>query len=255
MASRSALYVGQVVHTRHAPRRHRFRYRIVYLFLDLDELEEPGGGPFRGRWLWSVGRRNVASFRREDYLGDPHVPLADAVRARAIEALGIAPAGPVRVLTFPRQLGYCFNPVSFYYLYEPDGETLGAIVAEITNTPWGERHSYVLGSADASGANGFLNRFPKAFHVSPFFDLTQDYVWRFEAPGERLVVVMENHEAGAHVFDVGLVLRRRPINGPNLAKFVARYPFACAAAQVAIHWQALRLWVKRTPVFTHPSKR
>jgi DUF1365 family protein len=255
MVQHSALYVGHVTHARHTPRPHRFRYALTYLFLDLDELQQPGVSPFAGRWLWSVGRRNVAAFRREDYLGDPHVPLAEAVRARAREALGAAPAGPVRVLTFPRQLGYCFNPVSFYYLYEPDGRTLGAIVAEITNTPWGERHSYVLGSADASGANSFRKRFPKAFHVSPFFDLTQDYVWRFEAPGEQLVVSMENHEAGARVFDVGLDLRRRPIDGPNLAKFLARHPFACAAAQVAIHWQALRLWVKRTPFFTHPAKR
>jgi DUF1365 family protein len=255
MAPRSALYVGHVVHSRHAPRRHVFRYRIAYLFLDLDELEEPGGGPFRGRRLWSVGRRNVAAFRREDYLGDPRVPLAEAVRARAIEALGIAPSGPVRVLTLPRQLGYCFNPVSFYYLYEPDGETLGAIVAEITNTPWGERHSYVIASSDARRANTFVERFPKAFHVSPFFDMTQDYVWRFEAPAERLVVAMENHEAGVRVLDVGLALQREPMTGPNLAKFLARHPLACGAAQLAIHWQALRLWLKRTPFFAHPAKR
>lgn len=255
MEQHSALYVGHVAHTRHFPRPHRFRYGLSYLFLDLDELERPGGGPFAGRWLWSVGRRNVAAFRREDHLGPPEVPLAEAVRARAAEELGVAPAGPVRVLTFPRQLGYCFNPVSFYFLYERDGQTLGAIVAEITNTPWGERHSYVLGSRDAHGTKDFEKRFPKAFHVSPFFALTQDYVWRFETPGERLVVAMENHEAGVLVFDVVLALQRRPLSGWNLARFLARHPLACGAAQVAIHWQALRLWLKHTPVFTHPAKR
>ena len=260
----SALYVGHVAHTRHAPRRHRFRYRVAYLYLDLDELEAPGGGagggagggPFAGRWLWSVGRRNVAWFRRADYLGDPAIPLSEAVRARAAAALGTAPEGPVRVLTHPRQLGYCFNPVSFYYLFERDGRTLGAVVAEITNTPWGERHSYVLGSKGAPVANGLGEwRFRKDFHVSPFFDMDQDLVWRLAAPGDRLVVAMENHEAGVHVFDAGLVLARRPLTGRALAGFLLRHPVASLAVQAAIHWQALRLWLKRVPFFTHPAKR
>jgi len=252
---RSALYIGHVEHRRHAPRRHRFRSKVRYLYLDLDELEEPDGGPFRRRWFWSVGRRNVASVRREDYLGDPRVPLAEAVRARAQEALGAAPGGPVRVLTLPRQFGYCFNPVSFYYLFEPDGTTLGAIVAEITNTPWGERHAYILGSKDAVPTKYLLEwRFTKDFHVSPFFGLDHSLVWRFGAPGGELVVEMENHTGGAHVFDVRLALRRRAITGGTLAGFLTLAPFASLTTQLAIHWQALRLWLKRIPVFTHPAK-
>jgi len=254
----SALYVGRIAHTRHAPRPHRFSYPIQYLYLDLDELADPEHGPFARRWLWSIDRANVASIRRRDLLGDPAVPLAEAVRARAREALGAAaPSGPVRVLTLPRQLGYGFNPVSFYYLFEGDGATLGAVIAEITNTPWGERHSYVLGRGAAEAEPGGLAawRFPKAFHVSPFFDLDHDYVWRFGVPGEQLVVAMENHTGGARVFDAGLVLRRRPLTGRHLAGFLLRHPAAAVAVQCAIHWQALRLWLKRTPFFTHPAKR
>lgn len=252
----SALYVGTVAHTRHAPRPHRFRYRIAYLYLDLDELAAPGGGPFRGRWLWSVDRPNVAAIRREDLLGDPAVPLATAVREAAAAALGEAPGGPIRVLTLPRQLGYGFNPVSFYYVFEPDGQTLGAVIAEITNTPWGERHHYVLGSKEARLTNGLGEwRFPKTFHVSPFFDMDHDYVWRFGTPGDSLVVAMENHTAGQRVFDASLVLARRPLDGPGLARFLVRHPAACAGVFAAIHWQALRLALKRTPFFTHPAKR
>ncbi|MEZ6015307.1 MAG: DUF1365 domain-containing protein [Planctomycetota bacterium] len=259
--STSALYVGHVTHTRLAPTRHRFRYRIAFLYLDLDELER-APGPFHGRWLWSVGRPNVAAFRREDYLGAPEVPLSAAVRARAREVLGAAPEGPVRILTHPRTFGYCFNPVSFYYLFEADGVTLGAVVAEITNTPWGERHSYVLGSNGAVGSNGLVEwRFAKGFHVSPFFDMTQDYTWRFNVPGADLLVGMENAEdqggpgGPQKVFEVGLTLARRPLNGRSLARFLARHPFTSGGVQLAIHWQALRLWLKRTPVFTHPAKR
>ncbi len=255
--SASALYVGRVAHTRHAPRPHRFSYPIRYLYLDLDELADRDRGPFARRWFWSVDRPNLASIQRRDLLGDPAVPLADAVRARAREVLGEAPPGPVRVLTLPRQFGYGFNPVSFYYLFESDGVTLGAVIAEITNTPWGERHSYVLGRATAhdEGAGLATWRFPKSFHVSPFFDLDHDYVWRFGVPGEQLVVAMENHNRGARVFDAGLVLERRPLSGRNLASFLLRHPAAAIAVQVAIHWQALRLWLKRTPFFTHPAKR
>jgi DUF1365 family protein len=141
----SCLYEGWVRHRRHAPHAHAFRYRIYMLYLDLDELDRV----FAGRWLWSVNRRNLAQFRRSDYLGDPTIPLAEAVRARVREALGRAPTGPIRLLTHLRYFGHCFNPVSFYYCYAEDGTTLDTIVAEITNTPWKERHSYVLPVAGA----------------------------------------------------------------------------------------------------------
>lgn len=129
--SASALYIGQVMHRRHHPHPHAFRYPIAQLLLDLDELDTV----FAGRWLWSVNRRNLAEFRRSDYFGDPARPLADAVRDHAAGTLGYRPAGPVRLLTHLRFAGHVFNPVSFYYCYQADGSTLDCIVAEITNTP------------------------------------------------------------------------------------------------------------------------
>ena len=141
----SAIFRGRLQHRRHAPHAHRFDYPLFMMYLDLDELPRL----FTRRWFWSVGRRNLAEFRRSDYLGDPDRDLADCVRDCVSAKLGWRPDGPIRLLTHLRYFGHCFNPVSFYYCFAEDGETLRAIVAEITNTPWQERHQYVL---DVHGA-------------------------------------------------------------------------------------------------------
>ena len=247
---RSAVYEGVVRHRRHAPRAHAFRYRMAQLYLDLDELPQL----FRDRPLWSVDRRNVAEFRRSDYLGDPDLPLADAVRRQAARVLGREPTGPIRLLTHLRYFGYVFNPVSFYYCFRPDGETLDAIVAEITNTPWSERHAYVL-PVDGAQASGRALRwtFAKRFHVSPFMAMDHDYDWRFTVPGDDLRVHMDVMRGGERSFDATLGLQRRPLDAASLSRVLWRYPLMTAQVMGAIHWQALRLWLKRVPVHDHPS--
>jgi len=245
----SALYRGHVRHRRLAPRPHAFRYGMHLLYLDLAELP----CVFRGRWLWSVERRNLVSFRRADYLGSPEQPLREAVLDRVEAELGRRPAGRVGLLTQLRTLGYAFNPVSFYFCHAAGGE-LDAIVAEITNTPWGERRAYVLDAA-GKGADELVFRFDKDFHVSPFFDLDQVYEWRFERPGERLVVGMTNFERGQAVFRAELACERRPITGRSLAAVLLRHPLQPLLLHAAIYWQAARLYLKRTPFFTHPRKR
>lgn len=221
------------------------------LYLDLDELDRA----FAGRWLWSVNRRNLAQFKRNDFLGDPAVPLADAVRARVREATGRAPDGPIRLLAHLRYFGHCFNPVSFYYCYGADGTTLDTIVAEITNTPWKERHSYVLPMADAQRhASALRWDFAKAFHVSPFLPLERDYAWRFTAPDDALRVHMDVLSAGRSEFDATLVFARKPLTGANLARALLRYPAMTLKVVAAIHWQALLLWLRRNPVYDHPGK-
>lgn len=247
----SAVYVGQVQHRRHAPHPHAFRYPLFMLYLDLAELDRV----FAGRWLWSVGRRNLAAFHRGDYLGDPSLPLDEAVRRRYAEVTGRRPEGPIRLLTHLRYFGYSFNPVSFYYCYQPDGETLEGIVAEITNTPWKERHSYVLPVATAtSGTEDLRWRFDKRFHVSPFMPMDRSYDWRFKLPGERLFVHMNIERADGRDFDATLTLQRRPLSAHVLAGCLLRHPWMTAKVVFAIHWQALRLWLKRNPVHDHPGK-
>lgn len=248
--SASALYLGHVEHRRHLPHAHAFGYRVAQLLLDLDELDTV----FDRRWLWSVNRRNVAEFRRSDYFGDPRQPLAEAVRDHAAPVLGHRPAGPVRLLTHLRYGGHVFNPVSFYYCYQPDGQTLECIVADITNTPWKERHAYVLPSDSAQMQGRALRwQFDKVFHVSPFLPMDCRYDWRFTPPGEDLNVHMQVWRDGARQFDATQSLHRRPLDGPGLARVLACYPLMTLQVVGAIHWQALRLWLKRNPVHDHPS--
>ena len=216
----------------------------------MDELELV----FRDRWLWSVGRPNLAQWRRSDYLGPCEVPLAEAVRERIAREIGRAPSGPIRLLTHARYAGYLFNPVSFYYCYQADGTTLDCVVAEITNTPWKERHSYVLPMSGAERrGRAFAWEFDKTFHVSPFMPMERVYQWLFTVPERALQVHMRVLEEDRVDFDATLALTRRPLDARSLARVLWRYPLMTMQVIGAIHWEALRLWLKSNPVYDHPT--
>jgi Uncharacterized conserved protein len=248
----SAIYEGTVTHRRHLPHAHAFTYRIAQLYVDLDELDHV----FEGRWLWSVNRRNLAEWRRDDYLGPTEKPLIDAVGDRVEAQTAHRPDGPIRMLAHLRYGGFVFNPVTFYYCYAKDGLTLDTIVAEITNTPWGERHAYVLPVTGAvHHGRAMAWAFDKTFHVSPFMAMERGYDWRFTAPDDDLRVHMNVHREGACEFDATLALDRRPLTSASLARVLWRYPLMTTQVMGAIHWQALRLWLKGNPVHDHPAKR
>jgi DUF1365 family protein len=247
----SALYQGWVRHRRKAPTGHAFRYRLFMLYLDLDELP----GVFDGTRLWSARRPALAWFRRKDYLGPTALPLDEAVRARVEAETGVRPDGPVRMLTHLRYFGYCMNPVTFYYCFDRHGTQLCYVVAEINNTPWDERHAYVLDVAE-SRREGRAHHwhFGKAFHVSPFMPMDMDYEWRFDEPGKGLHVHMENLRGGDRVFDATLDLERRPITAKALNRALLAHPFMTLKVATMIYWHALKLLLKRVPFHAHPAK-
>jgi DUF1365 family protein len=233
----SAIYEGSVRHRRFGSQGNEFCHGLALAYIDLDELP----GLLGGRLVAS--RPGLVRFRRRDYLGDPATPLAASVRERT------GTHGPVRVLANLRSFGHCFNPVSFYYCFEPDGESLAAVLAEVTNTPWGERHPYVV-DARGSVARGESQ---KAMHVSPFMGMAQTYRWSVATPGATLAVHIENHEGNAKAFDATLSLRRRELTRASLAAITARYPFATLRVLALIYAHAAALKLRGARVHPHPG--
>jgi DUF1365 family protein len=249
---KSCIYEGQVSHRRRGDVDHEFRYALFMMYLDLAELP----CVFRRRWLWSARRPAPAWFDRRDHLGDPERPLDECVRDLVQEQSGHRPSGPIRLLTHLRYFGYCFNPVSFYYCFDAQDQFVECVVAEVNNTPWGERHCYVLPARNGRRqANASNHQLDKQFHVSPFLPMDMHYRWRFVDPHAALMVHMQNHKGGERVFDATLNLHRQEITGPRLARMLLRYPLITLKIILLIHFQALRLWMKGAVFQPHPAKR
>lgn len=241
----SAIYTGWVSHQRLQPKLHGFRYRLFMLYLDLEELP----ALFERNRCWSYLRPNLAYFRRQDYFGDPQQPLADCIRALVEQKSGQRPLGRIALLTHLRYWGVCFNPVSFYYCYHPEGQ-LQAIVSHITNTPWGEDHAYVH---VCDGSTDLVFTFDKSFHVSPFMPMEIRYTWQFSAPAHTLTVHMQNWREEEAQFFATLKLEKQPWSVQALNRLLWRFPWMTGKVIAGIYWQALRLWLKRIPFYSHPK--
>jgi DUF1365 family protein len=262
-AHASCFYEGFVRHRRHDATPDRLLHRLCMVYLDLDELPEL----FDGYPLWSARRPALAWFRRSDYLGDRHTPLRLAVEQLVYERTGLSLDGPIRLLTNMRFLGHCFNPVSFYYCFDAAGRRVRAVVAEVTNTPWGERHAYVLpverhpARADAAASAGGVIRgeFAKALHVSPLMGMDYTYDWRLTEPAESLSVHIESTRTGGpldgeRAFDATLSLRRRPIDAHELRRVLARYPLPTVRLTARIYTHALTLRLRGARWYPHPRR-
>jgi DUF1365 family protein len=259
MIPEPGLYKGTLRHRRFRPRRHEFTYTLFMAWLDIDRIPELMA---QSPWT-SYNRFNWASFEARDHFGDPRLSLRERVVQDALSHNVALPEGPIFLLTHLRYLGYCFNPISFYFCYDLSGR-LDTILAEVNST-FGESRNYWLDRhIQLPSANALHCRCPKTMHVSPFMEMNLDYEFTLTEPAQRLVAHMKTIdntiERGAAsglpqpLFDATLTLEYEPWTAQNLAHVLLRHPWMTAKVMGAIHWQALRLFLKRVPWYPHPAR-
>lgn len=241
----SAIYEGSIRHRRFSVRNREFSYPVAMAYVDLEELPRLLGGRLLRRWP------GIVRFRRKDYFGDRDKPLADEIRDLVAARTGSTPSGPIRLLTNLRSFGHCFNPVSFYYCFGED-EQLEAVVADVTNTPWGEKHAYVLPRQDSDKV--LTGESAKKMHVSPFMGMDQRYTWKAAEPGPTASVHIDSHERGEKVFDATLALPKRlPFTRRSMARISARFPAATMRNLLFIYGHAVVMKLRRVPWYTNPT--
>lgn len=248
----SGIYHGTIAHARLSPKSHSFCYPVFMMYLDLDELD----GLLSLTRTWSRKKTALARYCRKDFLSPHDLPLKDAVINRVYERLGFRPDGAVRVLTNLRYFGFIINPITCYYCFSKDNE-LVAMVLEVTNTPWNEKHVYVL-RCDPSQSLQRIH-FNKAMHVSPFNPMAMQYRLWSDSPGEGVSLKLQNWSMSEEspqklIFSAQLSLKKHPISAAALRKTISRYPWMTMKVTWLIYWNALMLWCKRVPLYKHPKK-
>ena len=202
-------------------------------------------------FLFKINKPALVSYYRSDYHGDTRLTLDESVRKTVKEKTGTSLEGPIRLLTHLRYFGYCFNPVSFYYCFDKSDKKLEMIMAEVTNTPWNERHCYFITSKKNKS---FRQQLKKQFHVSPFWDMDHDYDWYFSDVSDSISVNMINYKEAKKVFDATLSLPvSKKLTNLNLFLSVLRFPFSTLMVYLRIHYQAFKLWVKGATFYSHPK--
>jgi len=230
------LYAGHVMHMRLTPFAHRFRYGVFSLLLDIDRIEETLA-PLR---LLRAERFGLLSFRRRDHGPRDGSCLRPWVEAELAEA-GLARPARVWLLSFPRLLGYAFNPLSVYFC-EDDTGRLESVIYEVKNT-FGDQHTYVL-RADPDPDGAVRHDAGKGFFVSPFIGMDQTYRFTIRAPGERLAIRIRQRDASGPWLIATQNGTRRPLSDKEILRQWLGHPMMTAKVILAIHWQALKLWLR-----------
>ncbi len=246
---RTGIFTGQLRHRRFRTRKHQFSYSVFMVLVDLDAVQSLFP---KASFFWGQRALSLVRFQRGDYL--PGVPdLGDEVRQTVQRKLGSQPAGRILLLTNPRIAGYLINPISIFYCFNSDQQSLHSIVLEVTNTPWGERQRYVL-ACDPERSKQRIT-FNKAMHVSPFMPMDMQYDLRVSTPAQLIAVHLRNMEHEQLAFDATLRLRFEGSGRRAKTAVLLRYPLMTLKVWAAIHWQAVRLFLKKIPVVPHPDKR
>ncbi len=249
ISNKDYIYKGIVKHRRFIPIFHSFKYNIFMAYFDISKIENK----FKKSIGWNVNRFALVSFYRKDYHGPKHESLDFSVRKTLKDKVGFDAQGPIRILTHLRYFGYCFNPVSFYYCFNKEDNNVDMIMAEVTNTPWNERHCYFINNS--SSPKGFLKAsLKKEFHVSPFWDMDHEYEWLFSPPAEFIDVNMINFKNSKKVFNAHLQMNERiEMNFYNLIIQTLQFPFLTLIIVFRIHLQAIKLWFKGAIFYNHPK--
>lgn len=241
-----SLYTGQTLHERFAPFRHGFRYRLLSILIDLDRLDEAG----TASRLFSVERFNLFSFFRRDHGPRDGSSLRDWARARLAETGVEAESLRIRLLCFPRVLGYVFNPLSVYFAEDRGTGELKGVIYQVHNT-FGDAHAYAGPAEETAGP--VMQSTDKVFHVSPFFDLAGRYDFTLRSPGERFsLVIRKMRESGPDLLAT-MAMKRRAFTSATLARAFAALPFSTLQAIFGIHFQALRLVLKGARYHSRPE--
>jgi DUF1365 family protein len=238
----SGLYTGVVSHTRVKPRRHKLAYKVFMLLIDLDELAD-----LKLKTL-SVGRFNLFGFDPQRFGDGSGRPLKAQVEATLADA-GIAHGGPIRMLAMPQILGRAFNPLTVYFCHAPN-RTLSAILYEVNNT-FGERHSYLI---PAPNAALIKQGCAKGFYVSPFMDMDLSYAFRILRPEDRVLVAVDTCDAEGLILAASFSGERRPLTDAELVKAWLTHPWMTLGVVAAIHFEALKIWLKGEKVRVRPPK-
>ena len=241
----SALYVGRVMHQRMRPRRHKFEYNGYWFVFDIDDIDATAAR----LWFFSRNKPNLFSFHDRDYGDRTGVSLRGQIE-RHLAAAGLAPdGGAIRLLTLPRVLGYVFNPLSVFFIHDLRGG-LRAILWEVSNT-FGGRHSYFIPVTDPD-ASAIRQSCAKTMHVSPFLDMDMSYSFRVSPPKDRTVVTIVGADAAGAVLVAAMNGKRRELTDGALLRAFARAPFMTLKVISAIHWEAMRLWLKGIGLHSNP---
>lgn len=261
---------AHIRHRRYTPKPHAFEYQVGYVFANIDALAQV----CEHSLFWSYNRFNFISLYDKDLLKSDEKTVRETLSEAILDQLGqsITKAHAIYVLTLPRYMGFAFNPVTFYWIYDVTNPTLRFIAAHITNTPWHERFLYCFSceqthtttsTTSASSSNtpkqAAVYRFllDKKFHVSPFMPMSLNYDWRFKLDQTRgsdhSVIHMQLKQHGKLIFDATMQFDLEPLTRRKQNLFALTYPLQSLKIVLAIYWQALRLYLKKIPFISHPA--